>query len=102
MEITQTARSLIALRNWKETRNESGRNEYCADGLCLSLSEKPGGQDEAEAPSSTAKSRTITLCGHLTCRKQMLTRTTTPTGGKHRPPSPSKIRGKSEEKTKEV
>lgn len=63
MDITQTARSLIALRNWQKTRNESGMNEYCTDGLCLSLSEKPGGQDEAEAPSSTAKSRTITLCG---------------------------------------
>lgn len=54
MDITQTARSLIALRNWQKTRNESGKN---------STSEKPGGQDEAEAPSSTAKSRTITLCG---------------------------------------
>lgn len=28
-----------------------------------STSEKPGGQAEQEAPSSTAKSRTITLCG---------------------------------------
>ena len=57
MDAEQAARSTrpVALRNGlNRNQNESGRN---------STSERPSGQDEAEAPFSTAKSRAITLCG---------------------------------------
>lgn len=57
MDAEQAARSTspVALRNGlNRNQNESGKN---------STSERPCGQAEQEAPSSTAKSRTITLCG---------------------------------------